>query len=104
MRFIDFNRCEGCDRAVRSLFLAKTTKIIHIDIDPAEIGKNIPVDIPLVGDSKIILNQLLEVVEEKGHAEWNEHLNSLRKAPVFEAAGTGFINPKEFISKLSDVC
>ena len=91
------------DRAVRSpVFLAKTTKIIHIDIDPAEIGKNISVDIPLVGDSKIILNQLLDVVEEQTHTEWIEHLNSFRKTPSFTPAETGFINPKEFISKLSD--
>lgn len=41
------------DRAVKTpLALERSTKIIHIDIDPAEIGKNIGVDYPLVGDAK----------------------------------------------------
>ncbi|MEG2429168.1 MAG: thiamine pyrophosphate-binding protein, partial [Oscillospiraceae bacterium] len=47
------------DRAVMSpLGLCKTAIIIHIDIDPAEIGKNIKTDIPLVGDAKNILKQI----------------------------------------------
>ena len=40
---------------LKHLALEKTTKIIHIDIDPAEIGKNIGADLPLVGDAKLVL-------------------------------------------------
>jgi len=47
-------------------------KIIHIDIDPAEIGKNVLVDIPIVGDLKKVLQKLNEHISEKREAEWLE--------------------------------
>lgn len=91
------------DRAVRSpSFLEETTKIVHIDIDPAEIGKNIHVDIPLVGNARLILEQLSEHIPEMKHTEWIEQLSALRKDVPFEKEEKGFINPKEFISLLSD--
>lgn len=53
------------DRAIGAASgLAKKAKIIHIDIDPAEIGKNINTAIPLVGDVKLILRELLEIIGE----------------------------------------
>jgi len=91
------------DRAVKSpTFLAENKQIIHIDIDPAEIGKNIPVDIPLVGDCKTILSELTEKIGEVSHDEWLESLSELKK-PVSDVDETeGFINPKKFLKKLSD--
>lgn len=49
---------------------APYAKIIHIDIDPASISKNVRVDIPIVGDAKNILTELNKVVENKKHPEW----------------------------------
>lgn len=49
---------------------APYAKIIHIDIDPASISKNVRVDIPIVGDAKNILTGLNKVVENKKHPEW----------------------------------
>lgn len=43
---------------------APNTKIIHIDIDPAEIGKNVDVDLPIVGDAKNILSSLNKILKE----------------------------------------
>ncbi len=91
------------DRAVRSpSFLAENKKIIHIDIDPAEIGKNIDVDIPLVGDCKTILAELNEYIEEKDRSEWVNLLNEVKNSVPTENETEGFINPKMFIRKLSD--
>ena len=57
------------DRAVKTpLALEKTTKIIHIDIDPAEIGKNIGADLPLVGDAKLVLQQMTELAKQKSYS------------------------------------
>lgn len=47
---------------------APEAKVIHIDIDPAEVGKRAPVDIPVVGDVKEVLTDLLSLVEEKRQA------------------------------------
>ena len=55
--------CRFSDRTTGSIDeFAKNAKIIHIDVDPAEIGKNANVDVPIVGDAKIILNDLINVV------------------------------------------
>ena len=90
------------DRAVRSpKFLAKTTKIIHIDVDPAEIGKNIHVDIPLVGDCGNILEQLCAHVECSERAEWLAELSQIKNEVPTENETQGYVNPKMFIRKLS---
>lgn len=90
------------DRAVKTpLALERSTKIIHIDIDPAEIGKNIGVDYPLVGDAKLVLRQLLELAEPIRHPEWLSHLDSLRAEESFAEAPAGTVNPREFIDLLS---
>ncbi|MHB1458721.1 MAG: biosynthetic-type acetolactate synthase large subunit [Armatimonadota bacterium] len=57
---------------------AKNAKVIHIDVDPAEIGKTVHVDIPIVGDCKAVLKQLLEYVQPKPETEWNEQVSKWR--------------------------
>ena len=91
------------DRAVKSpTFLAETKQIIHIDIDPAEIGKNIPVDIPLVGDCKTILEELTEKIGEVDHSQWLSELSEIKNDVPENDETEGFINPKVFLRKLSD--
>ncbi|MCR5121989.1 MAG: biosynthetic-type acetolactate synthase large subunit [Ruminococcus sp.] len=90
------------DRAVnKPLALEKTTQIIHIDIDPAEIGKNIGVDLPLVGDAKTVLSQLLELAKPAKHDEWIAELSALRGEKTFAEVPEGTVNPKRFIYELS---
>lgn len=92
------------DRAVATPgVLEKRTKIIHIDVDPAEIGKNVGVSIPVVGDAKVILNQLNEIVEPAEHIDWIRKLDEIRAESVrpFEKR-EGSVNPKEFMTLLSE--
>ncbi len=90
------------DRAVRSpKFLAKTTQIIHIDVDPAEIGKNIHVDIPLVGDCGNILEQLCAHVDCTERTDWLDELSQIKNEIPTENETQGYVNPKMFIRKLS---
>lgn len=49
---------------------AKQAKIIHLDIDESEIGKNVPVDIPVVGNAKDTLAALTDLLIDKKHEEW----------------------------------
>ncbi len=54
-------------------------KIVHIDIDQAEIGKMIVPDVAVVGDAKEVLTQLLPLIEQADHADWLEHINGYKK-------------------------
>ena len=51
---------------------ATGAKIIHIDIDPAEIGKVVPADVPIVGDVKTIVGELVRQVQPRPATEWND--------------------------------
>jgi acetolactate synthase I/II/III large subunit len=67
---------------------APHARVIHVDVDPAEIGKNRAVDVPIVGDVKVVLGQLLKVLDDK-HAKgesfapaadaWRAHLAELKR-------------------------
>ncbi len=78
--------------------------VIHIDIDPAEIGKNIDVQVPVVGDLTLVLGQLLEqITESLSHDEWKSKLDKIRAELSAEeplSAPEGFVNPKAFIKTL----
>ena len=58
---------------------APSARIVHIDIDPAEIGKNIPVDIPVVGDIKSVLTALNKEVEKMEHVGWLSQIEQWRR-------------------------
>lgn len=94
------------DRAIGSAdSIAKKAKIIHIDIDPAEIGKNINAAIPVVGDVKLILKDILALVKSGDHKEWVEEAagqGRLSGEKVAHADKPGFINPKYLLSILSE--
>jgi acetolactate synthase I/II/III large subunit len=68
------------DRATaRASAFAPNARILHIDIDPAEIGKNVRVDIPIVGDIKKVLNPLNKLIQPLEHIEWINQLDTWRK-------------------------
>ena len=62
---------------------APNAKIIHIDIDPASISKNVNVDIPVVGDAKLILKALLEEVEYQEREKWFKQIADWKKKHPF---------------------
>ena len=84
--------------------IAKHAKIIHIDIDPAEIGKNMPAAIPIVGDLKLVLEKLRADVKEAGvtcPADWVQACMAA-KEPYSRHFSTSLVNPKALIGLLSD--
>ncbi|MDD5288397.1 MAG: biosynthetic-type acetolactate synthase large subunit [Dehalococcoidales bacterium] len=68
------------DRATSEVnTFAPNAKIIHIDIDPAEIGKNVTVDVPIVGDAKAVLAPLNKLIQATQHGEWLQQLDIWRR-------------------------
>ena len=62
-----------------------TARVIHIDIDPAEIGKNIKTEVPIVGDARQVLEALIPEVKQNTHVEWLTWIDELRRDhPSFE--------------------
>ena len=91
------------DRAVLlPAHVSKSTKIVHIDIDPAEIGKNLNTFIPVVGDAKEILAQIMDAEPDRKSDEWTDLLKAKKEKIVLDYAPrkTG-INPKAFVNLLS---
>ena len=57
---------------------APHAKKIQVDIDPSEINKNVMVDVPLIGDLKNILNQILPLIEKRDRSEWIQHVEEMK--------------------------
>lgn len=91
------------DRAVtQSGILEKGTRIVHIDIDPAEIRKNVEADIPLVGDLAQVLRQILEEGPLPHGEVWTDGLGLPKDdAWAFGQAREGFINPRRLVRAIS---
>ena len=79
---------------------APKAKIIHIDIDPAEIGKNVRVDIPIVGDVKKVLGRLLEALRPKVEDAWQEKIQAWKKEYPLKHCEGGNIKPQYVIQEI----
>lgn len=83
----------------------KNAKIIHIDIDPAEIGKNKKVDIPIVGDIKNVLNNFNEVIWELNNLEWINKVKEWKTEypMVYAKSKESRLMPQEVLSELDKI-
>lgn len=83
---------------------ASKANILHIDIDEAEIDKNIKVTQHIVGDANCILNDLLSKLEQLDHKEWMEEIQSLKDKYPVEYAKQGLTGPLviETINKVTN--
>ncbi len=83
----------------------KGAKIIHIDIDPAEIGKNKRADVPIVGDLKKVLEDLNAKINKLEHDDWLNRVNSFKKQypRVYVKANEDKLMPQEVLMKLNSI-
>lgn len=96
--------CRFSDRTTgRVDKFASKAKKIHIDIDPAEINKNVVVDVPIVGDAKIILKALIEYVQEKREEEWLNYIMQLKNNHPLTYADGPTIKPQFVIEKVCEL-
>ncbi len=93
------------DRATAKVSaFAPQAKIIHIDIDPAEIGKNVRVDVPIVGDVKVVLKALNKLVTSAEHVDWVKCLDSWRQEhPSTEIRDSQGLLPQFVIRQIYEV-
>ncbi len=83
---------------------APNAKIIHVDVDPAEIGKNVRTTIPIVGDARTVLQQLIPHVKPKRHDAWRAWIADLRaKHPSIAIPETEGIAPQYVIKKIYEL-
>lgn len=84
---------------------APNAQIIHIDIDPAEIGKNVRVDLPLVGDIKVVLNDLIKRIDPLQHSSWLKRVEKLKAKYYFSYPENkeGKIVPQKVIRLLGEI-
>ena len=89
---------------------ARNARIIHIDIDPSEIGKNVPVDLGILGDARQVLARLTELISPRTSPEWAMEsilCNAVEKHKVIDPEihpSEGPLNPGEVIAAVAEAC
>ncbi|MBN1862961.1 MAG: biosynthetic-type acetolactate synthase large subunit [Dehalococcoidales bacterium] len=79
---------------------APRAKVIHIDIDPAEIGKNVRVDVPIVGDARQVLGAVVKQILPRGHSEWLKQLGQWRDEHPLSVRECGGLLPQYVIRQI----
>ncbi|MHB1167619.1 MAG: biosynthetic-type acetolactate synthase large subunit, partial [Carboxydocellales bacterium] len=87
---------------------APNAKIIHVDIDPAEVGKNVRFDIPIVGDVKVVIQELLNHLAATKHPVWLKRIEQLKvEYPLVLQAEKGCqwaqLHPWQVLQKLQEL-
>ncbi|MFZ5989376.1 MAG: biosynthetic-type acetolactate synthase large subunit [Bacillota bacterium] len=82
---------------------APEAKIMHIDIDPAEIGKNVTVHYPLVGNIRKILKHINAKIDKKGYSEWNKRIDEWKKIYPLKFPQDGELRPHYIVDRIYEL-
>lgn len=93
----------AADRATAGSNFEKNTCVIHIDIDPAEIGKILGPNIPVVGHSKKVLEELIKEIEPVESEQWIEQIAIWKKEAEKLPQLNDMVSPKYVLNRLSEI-
>ena len=83
---------------------AKNATIIQIDIDPSELGKNVEVDLSIVGDAAYVLNAMLPQIEEKKHPDWMKMIREWQAQDYHPVSDPTRLMPHQVIGEVCNQC
>ena len=88
----------------RASTFAPHARIIHVDIEPTQIGRNVPVEVALPGDAKAVMRALTPLVSHTPRPEWMEHINQMRRDhPSLAIPPSDKLQTQHVMSSLNDV-
>ncbi len=83
---------------------APDAKVVHVDVDPSEFHKNVKATVPVLGEMKQVLTQMLPRVERKTHPDWLQQIDTLRaEHPSLHIRRTDELLPQYVLKELSDI-
>jgi len=93
------------DRATAKVSgFAPGAKVVHIDVDPAEIGKNVKVDVPIVGDARYVLQALNKLVATQNRVSWVRQIEEWREQhPCTKVRDCPELLPQYVVRKIYEV-
>ena len=91
------------DRVISHKNHVKNARVIQIDIDPAEINKNVKVDSYIIGDIKEVLNKLIPIINEKENIAWINKMNELKALNNKEVVKEGILTPEYLFTLLNKI-
>ena len=81
---------------------AKRAKIIQIDIDPSELGKNVDIDLSLTGDASYVLQAILPHVKEAKHADWMDQIHAWQATDYKPVDSDTELKPHQIINEICE--
>lgn len=91
------------DRVISSNDNLEGAKIIHLDVDPAEVNKNVKVDASIIGDVRETLRKLIPLVEKKNNNEWTEKIKGYKDSVKNLNSKKEELTPEFLFEKINDL-